>query len=62
METIKLLWNKFGQFIKFAIVGCSNTLINLAVYYLLIYVGAHYIIAYTCGLTNMYLKINRKQA
>lgn len=49
METIKLLWNKFGQFIKFAIVGCSNTLINLAVYYLLIYVGAHYIIAYTCG-------------
>jgi putative flippase GtrA len=30
------------QFIKFGIVGVSNTLVNLAVYYLLIYLGVHY--------------------
>jgi putative flippase GtrA len=33
------------QFIKFGIVGVSNTLIALAVYYVLIYLGIHYIIA-----------------
>jgi putative flippase GtrA len=33
------------QFIKFGIVGASNTLIALAIYYALIYWGAHYIIA-----------------
>ena len=38
-----------GQFIKFGIVGCSNTLINLAVYYLCLYLGINYIIAYTLG-------------
>lgn len=37
------------QFIKFAIVGCSNTVINLAVYYFCIYVGIYYLIAYTAG-------------
>lgn len=43
------LWKKFGQFIKFGIVGCSNTLINLAVYYVCLYLGAHYLLAYTLG-------------
>lgn len=38
-----------GQFIKFAIVGCSNTIINLTVYYLCLYFGLHYILAYTIG-------------
>lgn len=41
--------HRFEQFIKFGIVGCSNTLINLFVYYLLLHLGANYLIAYTCG-------------
>jgi len=34
------------QFIKFGIVGVSNTLISLAVYYLLVFLGMHYLIAH----------------
>ena len=37
------------QFVKFGIVGVSNTLIHLGIYYALIYVGAHYILANTLG-------------
>jgi len=33
------------QFIKFGIVGVSNTLIALTVYYVLLFVGAHYLLA-----------------
>ncbi len=33
------------QFIKFGLVGVSNTLISLAVYYALVYIDVHYIIA-----------------
>lgn len=39
----------FIQFFKFGIVGFSNTLISLATYYLLVYLGVHYIIANTAG-------------
>lgn len=35
------------QFIKFGIVGVSNTVIALAVYYLLLWLGAPYLIANT---------------
>lgn len=37
------------QFIKFGIVGVSNTLISLFVYYTLIYLNFHYIFANTSG-------------
>ncbi|MBX4260782.1 GtrA family protein [Clostridium estertheticum] len=37
------------QFIKFGIVGLSNTLISLATYYILIYFGINYIVANTVG-------------
>ena len=37
------------QFIKFGIVGISNTIISLIVYYIFIYFGLHYIIANTAG-------------
>lgn len=37
------------QFIKFGIVGASNTLISMAVYYLLLFFGVHYIAANTAG-------------
>lgn len=33
------------QFIKFGIVGVSNTIISLSVYYLLVFINVHYIIA-----------------
>ncbi len=37
------------QFIKFGLVGVSNTVISLAVYYLLVYLGVHYIVANIFG-------------
>jgi len=33
------------QFIKFGIVGVSNTLISLGIYYALLFLGVHYILA-----------------
>ena len=41
--------DRIRQFVKFALVGCSNTIINLAVYYTCIYFGLHYLLAYTLG-------------
>lgn len=37
------------QFIKFGIVGVSNTLISLFIYYVLIYFSINYVIANTVG-------------
>ena len=37
------------QFIKFGIVGISNTIISLIVYYALVYLGVNYLIANICG-------------
>ncbi len=37
------------QFIKFGLVGISNAIVLLAVYYALLYLHVHYIIAYTIG-------------
>lgn len=45
----KELIASISQFIKFGIVGASNTIINLVVYYLLLKLNCHYIIANTCG-------------
>lgn len=42
-------WNLAKQFIKFGIVGLSNTFISLAVYYILIYLETNYIAANTAG-------------
>lgn len=33
------------QFLKFCVVGLSNTVISLTVYYIILYFGAHYVIA-----------------
>lgn len=49
LQEIKNLMKKSEQFIKFAIVGCSNTLINLTIYYFGIFVGIHYILSYILG-------------
>lgn len=37
------------QFIKFGFVGVSNAIVLLIVYYVLLYLYVHYIIAYTIG-------------
>lgn len=42
-------WEKAGQFIKFGLVGVSNTAISLGVYYACLLFGMHYIFAYTLG-------------
>lgn len=42
-EFFALVW----QFIKFGIVGFSNTLISLAVYYILVFFGWNYLLANT---------------
>ena len=63
----KLLQNplaaKLWQFIKFGIVGVSNTLISLAVYEVCIHLGVHYLLANLIGLVisviNAYYWNNR---
>lgn len=44
-------WNWIEQFIKFALVGCSNALILLAVYYIIIYMlgDQYYLLGQTLG-------------
>ena len=38
-------WAFAGQFIKFGIVGISNTALSLLIYYVLVYIGVHYLIS-----------------
>jgi putative flippase GtrA len=51
------------QFFKFGIVGLSNTLLSLAIYYLLVGLGVHYIwanvIAFFISVLNAYYWNNR---
>lgn len=42
-------WILIKQFIKFGIVGLSNTIISLAIYYILIYFKINYVVANTVG-------------
>lgn len=42
-------WTVFKQFFKFGLVGLSNTAISLGIYYLLVYLGVHYVLANACG-------------
>jgi len=51
-------WHFVSQFIKFGIVGVSNTVISLSTYYVLVYFGVHYMFAnavgFAMGLFNSY--------
>ena len=52
MKDFKIFMSKYNiivQFLKFGIVGISNTVISLATYYILIYLGMSYIFANTIG-------------
>lgn len=57
------LFEKLWQFIKFGIVGASNTLISLAVYEICVHLGCHYLLANAIGLVlsviNAYYWNNR---
>ena len=57
------LFAKLWQFIKFGLVGVSNTLISLSVYELCIHLGLHYLLANAVGLVisvvNAYYWNNR---
>ncbi len=53
MKDLPNFWKKIvkliKQFFKFGIVGVSNTLISLGIYYLFVYLGFHYLLANTFG-------------
>ena len=49
VEAAKKCKTLFFQFLKFGIVGFSNTLISLLTYYILVYFGVHYLIANAAG-------------
>lgn len=59
----KPLFARLWQFVKFGIVGVSNTLISLAVYEVCVYLGLHYLAANALGLVisviNAYYWNNR---
>ena len=39
----------FFQAIKFGMVGCINTVTSLGIYYICVFLGMHYLIAYALG-------------
>jgi putative flippase GtrA len=51
--------HSFGEFIKFALVGLLNTGVDVAIFFLLTWVGTQYVVAqivsYSCGAGNSYL-------
>lgn len=49
MEKVVMSKKIMEQFIKFGFVGVSNTIISLATYYILVWLGCPYILANTAG-------------
>lgn len=43
------MWNRLYQFVRFGIVGLSNTLISYIVYMIFVLLGCHYLIASLLG-------------
>ena len=58
-KTIIGLIERYRQFIKFIIVGCSNVIVSLMTYYIFIYFGVYYQLAniagFVIGTFNSYL-------
>lgn len=59
MEKIKELWKNIGiQFVKFGLVGASNTVISLITYYIFVFLGLNYLVAnflgFVTGTLNAY--------
>ena len=55
---IRSLLALFVQFIKFGIIGVSNTMLSLGIYYVLMFIGLHYIlshaVAFALSVLNAY--------
>jgi len=49
IEDMPSFWVLVKQFIKFGIVGVSNTLVHLAIYYVLVLLGVHHLLANAVG-------------
>ena len=51
--------HSIGEFIKFALVGLLNTAVDVAIFFLLTWVGTPYVaaqvVSYSCGAANSYL-------
>ena len=47
--SIKDYMNKYSKFIKFVCVGASNTIVSLAIYYILKGIGVNYLVANIIG-------------
>ena len=45
LRILEQKWDSFIQFVKFGIVGVSNTLISYVSYLIFIFVGCHYVLA-----------------
>lgn len=56
-------WQSFMQFVKFALVGCSNTVVTYVVYVLGVAAGLHYqfsnLLGYALGILNSFFWNNR---
>ncbi len=56
-------WEAFMQFVKFGLVGLSNTLLTYVVYAILVTLGLHYqlsnVISYAAGIFNSYYWNNK---
>ncbi|MCI1577497.1 MAG: GtrA family protein [Clostridium beijerinckii] len=63
MSNRKKKWSIMKQFLKFGIVGVSNTLISLLIYYILIYFDIDYVVAnaigFIVGVLNSYYWNNK---
>lgn len=50
IEKLKELWNRIGiQFVKFGLVGASNTVVSLITYYIVVFLGGYYLFANAMG-------------
>lgn len=49
MDKIKRFYVVLSQFVKFGIVGLSNNMVSLGIYYILIFFNINYLIANTIG-------------
>lgn len=62
-QNIQLLFNRAVQFLKFSLVGVSNTIISYAIYAGCIFIGLHYVlanvIAFLISVLNSYYWNNR---
>ena len=55
MQKLKELWDKIGvQFIKFGMVGVSNTVVSLATYYLFTFFGVYFVVLYISNKVYVY--------